>query len=119
MEWLNVYTPRQQAALLPICSIVFFFMISTPIAYLRNLNIFKTERTQKRNVFFFYEVLVSPKEKQKPPAKGKCFCHILVLSLYVGGRMEETQHVSFYFLFYTIVLNSVVEFRGQEREILI
>ena len=91
---LNVDTPRQQAALLAVCSIVFFFMISNPIAYLRNLNLFKTERTQERIFFFLLQGLVSPKEKQNSPAKGKCFCHILVLSLHVGGRMEVTQHVS-------------------------
>lgn len=51
MEWLNVDTPRQQAALLAVCSIVLFFMISNPIAYLRNLNIFKTKKTHERNVF--------------------------------------------------------------------
>lgn len=51
MEWLNVDTPRQQAAVLAVYSTVFFFIISNPIAYLRNLNIFKTKRTQERNVF--------------------------------------------------------------------
>ena len=64
-----------------------FFMISNPIAYLRNLNIFKTESTQERIFFFFYGDLLSSKEKQNS-AKGKCFCCILVLSLHVGGRME-------------------------------
>lgn len=38
---------------------------------------------------------LSLKEKQNSPAKGKCFCRILVLALHVGGRMEGTQHVSF------------------------
>ena len=66
-------------------------MISNPIAYLRNLNIFKTESTQERIFFFFYGDLLSSKEKQNS-AKGKCFCCILVLSLHVGGRMEGTQH---------------------------
>lgn len=72
MQWLNVDTPRQQAALLAVCSIVFFLMISNPIAHLRDLNIFKTEKNRKKNVCF-YGALVSPKEKQNSPAKGKCF----------------------------------------------
>lgn len=78
MEWLNVDTPRQQAALLPVCSIVFFFMIFNLIAHLRNFNNFKTERNQEKNVFLLWR-LVSPKEKHDSPAKAKCFCHILVL----------------------------------------
>lgn len=45
-------------------------------------------------MFFFYRALVSPKEKQNPPAKGKCFCRILDVSLHMSRRMEETQHVS-------------------------
>lgn len=55
-------------------------------------------------MFFFYGALVSPKEKQNSPAKGKCFCRILVLSLLVGGRMEGTQPVSFCYISFFIPL---------------
>lgn len=70
---LNVDTPRQQAALLAVCSIVFFFMISNPIAYLRNLNLFKTERTQERNFFFFYRDLYLQKKSKTLLPKENVF----------------------------------------------
>lgn len=62
MEWLNVDTPRQQAALLPVCSIVFFFMIFNLIAHLRNFNIFKTERIQEKNVFLLWGLRISKRK---------------------------------------------------------
>lgn len=120
MEWLNVDTPRQQAALLPVCSIVFFFMISTPIAYLRSLNIFKTERTQEKNVFLLWGFGIS-KRKAKLSCQRKMFLSYFSFIITCGwedGR-NPTCFFLLYFLFYTFVLNAVIEFRGQERETLI
>jgi hypothetical protein len=40
-----------------------------PIAYLRNLNIFKIERTQERNVFLLWGLGISKKKKKKKNRK--------------------------------------------------
>lgn len=120
MEWLNVDTPRQQAALLPVCSIVFFFMIFNLIAHLRNFNIFKTERIQEKNVFLLWGLRIS-KRKAWLSCQRKMFLSYFSFMITRGwedGRNPVCFFLS-YFLFYTFVLNAVIEFRGQEREALI
>lgn len=72
-------------------------------------------------MFFFYRALVSPNEKQNSPAKRKMFLsyfRFIITHGWEDGRNPACFLLS-YFLFYIFVLNAAIEFRGQEREMLI